>query len=299
MAPKFGTSGLRGLVCELTPDLVGGYARAFLAACPIGGTVFVGRDLRESSPRIAAEVIAALRAAGADAVDCGPLPTPALALAAMAAGAAAIMVTGSHIPADRNGLKFYLPAGEITKADEAAISEAFARGASPSPAAPGALTEAPRTGADYGVRYVRAFGPAALAGARIGIYQHSSVARDVMVDVIGALGGVPVPLARSGHFVPVDTEAVDAAKREMLGVNLLPGHITPLRHLRDRRPVEPDRQLLLIAPFKSLDRGFEDCLTTDTNGHSGGLQQEPPIGLWESGRNCRLRRVKRRREGRI
>jgi hypothetical protein len=31
------------------------------------------------------------------------------------------MVTGSHIPFDRNGLKFYRPEGEITKADEAGI----------------------------------------------------------------------------------------------------------------------------------------------------------------------------------
>ncbi|PTX40384.1 hypothetical protein C8N44_13439, partial [Allosediminivita pacifica] len=34
MAPKFGTSGLRGLVTELTPDLVADHTRAFLAACP-------------------------------------------------------------------------------------------------------------------------------------------------------------------------------------------------------------------------------------------------------------------------
>lgn len=31
------------------------------------------------------------------------------------------MVTGSHIPFDRNGLKFYRPDGEITKEDELAI----------------------------------------------------------------------------------------------------------------------------------------------------------------------------------
>ncbi len=31
------------------------------------------------------------------------------------------MVTGSHIPFDRNGLKFYRPEGEISKADELAI----------------------------------------------------------------------------------------------------------------------------------------------------------------------------------
>jgi phosphomannomutase len=43
----------------------------------------------------------------------------------MHAGAAAVMITGSHIPVDRNGLKFYLRDGEISKADEAAILAAL------------------------------------------------------------------------------------------------------------------------------------------------------------------------------
>ena len=51
----------------------------------------------------------------------GPLPTPALALAAAQRGAAGLMVTGSHIPDNRNGIKFYRPDGEISKADEEAI----------------------------------------------------------------------------------------------------------------------------------------------------------------------------------
>ena len=125
MAPKFGTSGLRGLVVELTPDLVADHIRAFLAACPTGTGLWVGRDLRPSSPDLAAVVLQAARAAGLTTVDCGAVPTPALALAAMNAGAAAVMVTGSHIPADRNGLKFYLPHGEIAKTDEAAILAAL------------------------------------------------------------------------------------------------------------------------------------------------------------------------------
>ena len=36
MAPKFGTSGLRGLVTELTPALVADYTRAFLAVTEAG-----------------------------------------------------------------------------------------------------------------------------------------------------------------------------------------------------------------------------------------------------------------------
>lgn len=216
MAPKFGTSGLRGLVTDLTPDLVRAYTCAFIAACDVGVAVYVGRDLRNSSPRIAEDVIAAVRAAGKTAVDCGALPTPALALAAMGHGAGAIMVTGSHIPADRNGLKFYLPGGEISKADEAAIMQALATGSPPAKTPQGPLQQAPEAQAAYVARYAQAFGPAALAGLKIGVYQHSSVAREAMVDVVRALGGEAVPLARSDEFIPVDTEAVDAETRAML-----------------------------------------------------------------------------------
>ena len=53
MAPKFGTSGLRGLVTELTPDCVGAHFAGFARACQMGSGLYIGHDLRESSPRIA------------------------------------------------------------------------------------------------------------------------------------------------------------------------------------------------------------------------------------------------------
>ena len=125
MPPKFGTSGLRGLVTELTTDCVNRYITAFVQSCAVGTGLFVAHDLRASSPELADAVALAAQKRGLQVTMCGPVPTPALALAAMSAGAAAVMVTGSHIPADRNGLKFYTPQGEITKADEAAILAAL------------------------------------------------------------------------------------------------------------------------------------------------------------------------------
>ncbi|SLN56605.1 phosphomannomutase [Roseisalinus antarcticus] len=212
MAPKFGTSGLRGLVTELTDALVGDYTRAFLAACDTGGQVFVGWDLRPSSPRIATAVIAAARAEGIDVVRAGMLPTPALALASMSAGAAAIMVTGSHIPADRNGLKFYLPGGEVSKDDEQAINAALGR---PAGARSAALAEGAGIAEAYVARYGAAFGAEALTGLRIGVYEHSSAARDIMRDALARLGAEVVALGRSDVFIPVDTEAVDPATGDL------------------------------------------------------------------------------------
>src|SRR6476619_4701097 len=113
---KFGTSGLRGLAVDLIGAESLRYAAAFvhyLQGKGVIGEVLVGWDLRASSPEIAGDVIAAIAAAGATAVACGELPTPALAFEALNRRAPAVMVTGSHIPADRNGLKFYSAGGEI------------------------------------------------------------------------------------------------------------------------------------------------------------------------------------------
>ncbi|MBD3786068.1 MAG: phosphomannomutase [Sphingomonadales bacterium] len=207
MAPKFGTSGLRGLVVELTPELVGDYIRAFLAACPVGTGLYLARDLRPSSPAIAAVVAEVAQAAGVDVIDCADVPTPALALASMGAGAAAVMVTGSHIPADRNGLKFYLPGGEVSKVDEAAILAALGGAAAPV-ARRGGYARHETSGPDWVARYVDAFGAQALAGLKIGVWSHSAVSRDLLLAVIAGLGAEVVELGRSDDFIPVDTEAV-------------------------------------------------------------------------------------------
>ncbi|RPE70895.1 phosphomannomutase [Pacificibacter maritimus] len=215
MAPSFGTSGLRGLVSELTPELVADYVHAFLSTLDAGETLYVGRDLRPSSPDISKVICRVAEHAGVDVIDCGALGTPALALASMGASAAAIMVTGSHIPADRNGLKFYLPDGEISKADEAAITAAYdAR--ERFVGARGSYTKNTTAEPRYISRYIDAFGADVLADLRIGIYRHSSVARDTMEHIFTGLGAEIVPLAHSDIFIPVDTEAVDADTRAKL-----------------------------------------------------------------------------------
>ncbi|ATG48141.1 phosphomannomutase [Celeribacter ethanolicus] len=215
MAPKFGTSGLRGLVTELTDELVADYVHAFLSTVR-PGTLYLGRDLRPSSPRIAKVIRDTAQAAGVDVADCGALGTPALALASMGAKAPAIMVTGSHIPADRNGLKFYLPEGEVSKQDEAAINAAYADRSRYKGHETGACRDAPEAEARYVARYIDAFGTDALGGLRIGVYRHSSVARDTMETIFRSLGAEIVPLAQSDTFIPVDTEAVDPETRDRL-----------------------------------------------------------------------------------
>ncbi|CAH1672237.1 Phosphomannomutase [Hyphomicrobiales bacterium] len=217
---KFGTSGLRGLVSELAGLPAYSHVRAFCAMLDEDGEkvtreVLIGRDLRSSSPLIVAQAAQAVADAGFAPVDCGALPTPALALAAMTRGAAAVMVTGSHIPDDRNGLKFYRATGEIDKNDEARILACHAGLALSALPALRAAPDRHDALAAYQARYATFFGPDALAGLTVGAYQHSSVGRDAICDVLEALGAAAIPLGRSDRFIPVDTEALRPEDEEL------------------------------------------------------------------------------------
>jgi phosphomannomutase len=212
---KFGTSGLRGLAADLVGSESRRYAAAFLRHLQHSGEVrelLIGRDLRASSPAIAEAVAAAASGLGVRAVDCGEVPTPALALEALRRGAPAVMVTGSHIPADRNGLKFYRAEGEIDKDDEAGILAAL----DAAPEGSGATAQEPEAAARYAARHAGLLAADALAGLRIGLWQHSSVARDLFAEVLAGFGAEVIALGRSAKFVPVDTEAVGAATAAML-----------------------------------------------------------------------------------
>jgi len=75
--------------------------------------VAIGGDRRPSTPRIKSSVASAVKDMGGEVDDQGFLPSPALVYYAMDLGIPSIMITGSHIPADRNGIKFTKISGEI------------------------------------------------------------------------------------------------------------------------------------------------------------------------------------------
>ncbi|MDO8350778.1 MAG: phosphomannomutase [Gallionella sp.] len=204
----FGTSGARGLVSAMTDEVCAAYAAAFLAVVKQSFNVTriaLGTDLRPSSPRIAAACAAALHSQGIEVDYCGALPTPALALYAQNQGIPAIVVTGSHIPFDRNGIKFYRPDGEITKADELAIADAVVELNTVSGELPAVNSAALE---QFVQRYLDFFPAQHFAGMKLGVYEHSSVARDVLRQILEGLGAEVTSLGRTEEFVPIDTEAV-------------------------------------------------------------------------------------------
>jgi phosphomannomutase len=253
---KFGTSGRRGEVIHLTQLEIYINALAELQYLqtltpPDGGIkrgdeFYFAADLRPSSARfvteqggrgeIAQAIEQAIGDAGMKAVNLGFLPTPALTFYALRRSRGSMMVTGSHIPFDRNGYKTNSAKGELLKKDEPPIAarveqvrqQLYAQklteskfdrhGAlkSGSRALAPELADARET---YTRRYTGFFPANGLAGKRLLVYQHSAVGRDLLVDLLKRMGAQVIPAGRSETFVPIDTEAIDdgtlAALQEM------------------------------------------------------------------------------------
>jgi phosphomannomutase len=205
---KFGTSGARGLVIDFTQEVCTAFTVSFLDAMKKSfefKKVAVAMDNRPSSPDMAASICGSIESLGFQVDFYGVLPTPALALQAMNDNIPSIMITGSHIPFDRNGIKFYTPDGEISKDDERDILN----NTNPMINVNSNLPQAKNIACDtYLNRYKSYFGEQCLNGLKVGIYEHSSAGRDLYVELFTSLGVEVICLGRSDDFVPIDTEAV-------------------------------------------------------------------------------------------
>jgi len=72
-------------------------------------TIVVGRDGRSSSQSLAQALIKGIVSTGCDVLDLGLIPTPLLCFVAHhTEGRTGVMITGSHLPANYNGLKMVL-----------------------------------------------------------------------------------------------------------------------------------------------------------------------------------------------
>lgn len=226
----FGTSGLRGLVTDMT-DLecyinTVGFMEFLLGSgdIPAGDVICLAGDLRDSTPRIMQVVAQAITDSGCPVENYGLIPTPAIAHWSLQHGQACIMVTGSHIPADRNGIKFYKREGEVLKPDEAPIKEAvktvrerlYGQAAEESPFDGGGRFKGalpvhdalPGARQLFKQRFSDVFTADTFAGKKIVVYQHSAVGRDLIVEVLQALGAEAIPVDKSDVFIPIDTENV-------------------------------------------------------------------------------------------
>ncbi len=165
MARLFGTSGVRRKVSELSDAFAYGLGRA--VGSSVESAVAVGRDTRESGPRLEAAFITGLTDSGRDAVRLGVAPTPTVGVACAELGAG-VVVTASHNPPDYNGFKLFSRTGAFTPSEEGMVEAALAGGKFKE--GKGAVSEA-----DYAPRHIQ-----------------------MLLDRVGEAGGVRVLLDCAG-----------------------------------------------------------------------------------------------------
>lgn len=227
----FGTSGVRGLVSNLSDAVCYAYTAGFLRYLDdLGGLTGTDRrvalagDLRPSTVRILGAVARAAVDNGYRPLNFGRIPSPALALYGFQHGIPTIMVTGSHIPDDRNGIKFTTRAGELRKEDEAGMlaqsvtmpDDLTADGGLLNPVDMGPVD--PTALHAYLARWLAVFPPDYLRGLRLVVYQHSAVGRDFLPQLLERLGAGVMRLGHSDTFLPVDTEAIRDEDRTLAHV---------------------------------------------------------------------------------
>ena len=111
----------------LTPEAANRIAAGFVrflsektGKSPAELQIAVGHDSRISALAIKDSVLTGLTHTGAHGIDCVLASTPAMFMATIFEDTAAdgsIMITASHLPYNRNGLKFFTAAGGADKAD--------------------------------------------------------------------------------------------------------------------------------------------------------------------------------------
>ena len=128
-------SDVRGVVLgkdktTLTPHMVKSIASAFAlklseksanGGCGGGGVkIGIGRDSRVTGEELTKEAMSGIASTGATVFDLGLATTPAMFMSTITPGfqySGSIMMTASHLPYDRNGMKFFTPEGGLNKSD--------------------------------------------------------------------------------------------------------------------------------------------------------------------------------------
>lgn len=125
-------SDIRGIAlgddANLTQQAARDLAAAFVSwlSARTGSTpkIAIGMDSRVTGPALKEACIGGFTAMGASVIDCGMASTPAMFMTTVTEGFlcdGAVMVTASHLPMNRNGLKFFTKNGGLEKGDIAEL----------------------------------------------------------------------------------------------------------------------------------------------------------------------------------
>ena len=141
--------GVEGENVNLSPDIAATLGKAFVtwlatkaSSSPTDLTIAVGRDSRISGPALMKAVMEGIAATGCRVYDFAMASTPAMFMSTVTPGYTchgAIMLTASHLPFNRNGLKFFTPQGGLEKQDITDILALAKQGNFPQADAPGGI----------------------------------------------------------------------------------------------------------------------------------------------------------------
>ncbi|MGA1285752.1 MAG: phosphomannomutase/phosphoglucomutase [Prochlorothrix sp.] len=133
--------GIPGEAVNLTAPIAYTLGQAFvtwlgqtLEKQPPELTIAIGRDSRLSGPDLMAAVVDGMTSLGSHVWTVGLASTPAMFMSTVTPGwecQGAIMLTASHLPFNRNGLKFFTAQGGLGKPDIKAILDLAAAGTFP------------------------------------------------------------------------------------------------------------------------------------------------------------------------
>jgi len=128
-------NGVKGEEVNLNPEVIKILGRSFVIWLQNKGysniTVAIGMDSRISGNSLKAAFSEGITIQGAHAIDCGLASTPAMFMTTLSAKISVqggVMLTASHLPFNRNGLKFFTKDGGLNKTDITEILEIAYRG---------------------------------------------------------------------------------------------------------------------------------------------------------------------------
>lgn len=108
MGVFFGTDGIRGIVNNELTDFLASSCGNALGSLKQNSTIAIGRDTRLSGDFLTCSFATGAMSAGANIIDLGVLPTPAISYVTKKIGADfGVVISASHNPMEYNGIKIF------------------------------------------------------------------------------------------------------------------------------------------------------------------------------------------------
>jgi phosphomannomutase len=145
------TEGIAGESVNFTPAIVERIAVAFVTWLSEKSglankqmTIAIGRDSRISGPELLRAFMKGILSTGANGVDCNISSTPSMYMSTIFETTrynGSVMLTASHLPYNRNGIKFFTSDGGLEKKDITRILDMAAKQVRPNAKKPGTASQ--------------------------------------------------------------------------------------------------------------------------------------------------------------